>query len=112
MVANAAPIENFFPPELVDCVNRLSPLANTTHRTASLSVDLKQMEDASQSTAEQEAIDYAGTDMPTLGTPEDVHLHCIRQLVWKKDMVRWEDYNITKTDIDFVNSLLASVRLY
>ncbi|KAH3722173.1 hypothetical protein DPMN_065127 [Dreissena polymorpha] len=70
------------------------------------------MEDASQSTAEQVAIDYAGTEMPTLETPEDVHLYCIRPFVWKKDMVRWEDYNITNTDIDFVNSLLASVRLH
>ncbi|KAH3768586.1 hypothetical protein DPMN_169802 [Dreissena polymorpha] len=68
-------------PEIADCINRLTPLVNTT--------DQKRV--------------------PGFGTPEDVHLYCLQQFVWRSGMVRWGDYNISKTDMDFVNGLLASV---
>ncbi|XP_052231046.1 putative tyrosinase-like protein tyr-3 [Dreissena polymorpha] len=67
-------------PEIADCINRLTPLVNTT--------DQKRV--------------------PGFGTPEDVHLYCLQQFVWRSGMVRWGDYNISKTDMDFVNGLLAS----
>ncbi|KAH3776241.1 hypothetical protein DPMN_177661 [Dreissena polymorpha] len=80
-ITNAAPVENGMPSEIANCINRLTPVVNTT--------DAKKV--------------------PGLGTPQDVYLYCLQQFVWRADMVRWEDYDITKKDKDFVNGLLASV---
>ncbi|KAH3776227.1 hypothetical protein DPMN_177647 [Dreissena polymorpha] len=85
-ISNAAPVENVdnvVPLEIANCINRLTPLVNTT--------DPKKV--------------------PGLGTPEDVYVYCLQQFLWRSDMVRWEDYNITKKDKDFVNGLIDSVRI-
>ncbi|KAH3722227.1 tyrosinase-like protein [Dreissena polymorpha] len=109
-ITHASPLESFLAPELADCVNSLSSFANTTVPKASVSVlDIKQRENAGGPIVEDIAIDYAGTEVPLLETPEDIHMYCIKQFMWKEDMVRWEDYNITKTDKDLVNGLLESM---
>ncbi|KAH3776236.1 hypothetical protein DPMN_177656 [Dreissena polymorpha] len=69
------------PTEIANCISRLTPVVNTT--------DAKKV--------------------PGLGTPQDVYLYCLQQFVWRADMVRWEDYDITKKDKDFINGLLVSV---
>lgn len=108
---HADPLGNFLPPELVDCVNRLTLLANATGPIASLSIDeIKQREKSGQQAGVEIWVDYAGTEVIRLETPEDVHLYCIQQFVWKANMVRWGDYNSTKRNIDFINGLLESVR--
>ncbi|KAH3859271.1 hypothetical protein DPMN_101988 [Dreissena polymorpha] len=104
-ITYADPLGNFLPPELADCVNRLTPLANGTGPVASVSaLNIKYR----KHDGVEIAID-AGTEVPQLETPEDVHLYCIQQFVWKADMVQWKDYNITKKDKDFINGLLESM---
>ncbi|XP_052245965.1 LOW QUALITY PROTEIN: uncharacterized protein LOC127854901 [Dreissena polymorpha] len=106
----ADPLGNFVPQELIDCVNRVTPLANATGQKASVSpVHNNQRENAGLQAGVEIAIDYAGTDVPRLKTLEDVHMFCIQQFMWKPDRVRWENYNITKTDMEFVNGLLESM---
>ncbi|KAH3750982.1 hypothetical protein DPMN_185522 [Dreissena polymorpha] len=82
-VTDAAPLEIAMPSELADCLNKLTPLVNTT----------------------------GPKRVPGLETPEEVHLYCVQQFLWSAGKVRWDDYNITKKDKDFVNDLLASVRM-
>ncbi|KAH3722149.1 tyrosinase-like protein [Dreissena polymorpha] len=109
-IAHASPLETFLAPELTDCVIRLSAFANTTVPKALVSVlDIKQRENAGRPIGLDTAIDYAGTEVPILETPEDVHMYCIKQFMWKEEIVRWEDYNITNTEKDLVNGLLESM---
>ncbi|KAH3722178.1 tyrosinase-like protein [Dreissena polymorpha] len=94
VIRYATPLENVLPPQLADCVNRLSSLASTTPPKASGSVvDINVLKDANQSAAEQIAIDNAGTVIPILNTPENVYLYCI-----------WQFF--TKTDVDLANGLI------
>ncbi|KAH3859280.1 hypothetical protein DPMN_101998 [Dreissena polymorpha] len=110
VIIHADPLGNFLPHELAECVNRLTALANATDPLASVArLNIKQRENTGQQASVEKGIDYAGTEVPRLETPEDVHFYCIQKFVWKADMVRWEDYNITQTNKDFINGLLASM---
>ncbi|KAH3859277.1 hypothetical protein DPMN_101995 [Dreissena polymorpha] len=110
VITHADPLGNFLPQELAVCVNRLTPLANAAFPTASDPVlNIRQRENGGQQAGVEIGIDYAENDVPRLETPEDVHLYCVKQFVWKADTVRWKDYNITETDQNFINGLLESM---
>lgn len=39
----------------------------------------------------------------------DMHAHCLDQFMWKRDRIRWADFNITDKDFDFIRSLSITV---
>ena len=73
VITHADPLEHFLLPELTQCVNRLTSLANATDLMAALAVlNIKQRGNAEQQTGIEKTIDYADTEVP--GTISHIHI--------------------------------------
>jgi len=45
-------------------------------------------------------------------TPEESYMRCLRDFIWKPEIVNWKDFNITDKDMEFVNSLVEQASIF
>ncbi|XP_052819006.1 tyrosinase-like protein [Mya arenaria] len=44
-----------------------------------------------------------------LPSPEEAHMHCLQEFIWRTDQVNWDQFNVTAKDVDFISSLIKSI---